>query len=56
MALQQKRLTSTDMKPIHELGALELGATYAARQLSTKEVTHALIDHVARWEPHLAAL
>lgn len=44
------------MTPAHELTAIELNAAYAARRLSPKEVTHSLIEHIARWEPHVAAL
>ncbi|HEV8692352.1 MAG TPA: amidase [Ideonella sp.] len=44
------------MTPMHQLSASELGAAYAARKLSPKEVTQALIEHIARWEPHIAAL
>ncbi|HJV72246.1 amidase [Ideonella sp.] len=44
------------MTPAHELTAVELSAAYGARNLSPKEVTRSLIEHIARWEPHLAAL
>lgn len=44
------------MTTAHELTAIELNAAYAARRLSPKEVTHSLIEHIARWEPHVAAL
>lgn len=44
------------MANLHELSAAELSAAYAARRLSPKEVTQAVIDHIARWEPHLCAL
>lgn len=44
------------MPELHELTAFELSAAYAARRLSPKEVTRALIDHMSRWEPHIAAM
>lgn len=44
------------MAELHELTALELSAAYAARRLSPKQVTQALIDHISRWEPYIAAL
>ncbi len=44
------------MTDSHQLSAAELSAAYAARRLSPKEVTQALIEHIARWEPHVSAL
>ncbi|MFZ5550695.1 MAG: amidase [Pseudomonadota bacterium] len=44
------------MTPLHALTAAELSAAYTRRTLSPKEVTQALLAHVARWEPHIAAL
>ena len=46
----------TTVNDIHQLSALELGAAYASRRVSPTEVTRALLEHVARWEPHIAAL
>ena len=40
---------------LNELGAAELIAGYRSRALSPVEVTQAVLDHVARWEPHLHA-
>jgi aspartyl-tRNA(Asn)/glutamyl-tRNA(Gln) amidotransferase subunit A len=65
MEVSSKRLSASGkigphhpaaMTEIHFLSATELVAAYASRSLSPKEVTRALIDHVARWEPHIAAL
>jgi Asp-tRNA(Asn)/Glu-tRNA(Gln) amidotransferase A subunit family amidase len=44
------------MTAVHTLSAVELGIAYAERSVSPKEVTHSLIEHIARWEPHIAAL
>lgn len=46
-------MTST---ALHDLSAAQLAAAYARRTLSPTEVARALIDHIARWEPHIAAL
>ena len=40
---------------LHDLGAAELGAAYASGALSPVEVTQAVLDHIARWEPQLQA-
>jgi Asp-tRNA(Asn)/Glu-tRNA(Gln) amidotransferase A subunit family amidase len=44
------------MAELHDCSAAELSAAYAARRLSPVEVTEAVIAHIARWEPRLAAL
>ncbi|MEK8030473.1 amidase [Ideonella sp. DXS29W] len=44
------------MSELHQLSAAELSAAYAAGDLSPKQATQALIDHVSQWEPHIAAL
>jgi aspartyl-tRNA(Asn)/glutamyl-tRNA(Gln) amidotransferase subunit A len=41
--------------PLHDLSAQELVSAYRERSLSPVEVTQAVLDHVARWEPHLQA-
>jgi Asp-tRNA(Asn)/Glu-tRNA(Gln) amidotransferase A subunit family amidase len=41
--------------PLHDWPAHALLAAYAARTLSPLEVARALLDHIARWEPHLHA-
>lgn len=41
---------------LHALSAVELVAGYRARRLSPREVTQAVLDHIARWEPSLQAL
>ena len=41
---------------IHDLTAVELGAAYATGALSPVEVLHAVLAHIARWEPQLCAL
>lgn len=43
------------MTALHDLPAYELLAAYRQRQLSPVEVTQAVLDHIARWEPHLQA-
>ncbi len=42
-------------KPLQDHSAVELQAAYRQRTLSPVEVTQALIAHVQRWEPHIAA-
>ncbi len=42
--------------PLHDLSATEMVAAFRERALSPVEVTQAVLDHVARWEPHLQAL
>lgn len=44
------------MTALHTLTATELSAAYAQRTLSPKEVTMAVLQHIERWEPHIAAL
>jgi aspartyl-tRNA(Asn)/glutamyl-tRNA(Gln) amidotransferase subunit A len=44
------------MTALHALTATELSTAYAQRTLSPKEVTAAVLQHIARWEPHIAAL
>jgi aspartyl-tRNA(Asn)/glutamyl-tRNA(Gln) amidotransferase subunit A len=43
------------MAALHELSAVALHAAYQRKTLSPLEVTQALIGHVQRWEPHIAA-
>ncbi|MDO8276718.1 MAG: amidase, partial [Burkholderiaceae bacterium] len=40
---------------LHTLSARELLAAYRARSLSPVAVMQSVLDHVARWEPHLRA-
>lgn len=40
---------------LNDLSARELVAAYREKRLSPVEVTQAVLDHVARWEPHLQA-
>ncbi len=40
---------------LHDLGAHALLASYRAGALSPVEVTQSVLDHIARWEPHLHA-
>jgi aspartyl-tRNA(Asn)/glutamyl-tRNA(Gln) amidotransferase subunit A len=42
-------------KALHDLSAAELGRAYAAGALSPVEVTREVLEHIARWEPHLQA-
>ncbi|RRD56759.1 amidase [Comamonadaceae bacterium OH2545_COT-014] len=44
------------MTPLFALSAHELLAGYQRRDFSPVEVIQATIDHMARWEPHIAAL
>ena len=46
---------STGMSTLHELSAAELLAGYRQRQFSPVEVARDVLEHIARWEPHLAA-
>ena len=41
--------------PLHGLSAVELGAAYASGELSPVEVARDVLEHIARWEPHLHA-
>lgn len=43
------------MTALHDLPAHALLAAYRTRDLSPVEVTQAVLDHIARWEPHLCA-
>jgi len=44
------------MAGIHELGASELTACYAKGKLSPVEVTRALLERIASWEPRINAM
>ena len=44
------------MTALHEMGARELAARYGSGVLSPVEVARAVIERIARWEPHLHAL
>jgi aspartyl-tRNA(Asn)/glutamyl-tRNA(Gln) amidotransferase subunit A len=43
------------MTALHDLSARELLAAYRTHSLSSVEVTQDVLDHIARWEPHLCA-
>ena len=43
------------MTALHDLSAVELLARYRERSLSPVEVTRAVLDRIAAWEPHLHA-
>jgi aspartyl-tRNA(Asn)/glutamyl-tRNA(Gln) amidotransferase subunit A len=43
------------LSDLHALGAGELADAYRTGQLSPVAVTQAVLEHVARWEPHLQA-
>jgi aspartyl-tRNA(Asn)/glutamyl-tRNA(Gln) amidotransferase subunit A len=43
------------MADLHDLSATALLALYRQGDLSPVEVTRAVLDHIARWEPHLHA-
>ncbi len=40
---------------LHDLSASQLGAAYASGELSPVEVARDVLEHIARWEPHLHA-
>ena len=43
------------MSDLHALGAAELARAYRSGALSPVAVVQAVLDHIARWEPHLCA-
>jgi len=43
------------MTALHDLSAVELLARYRERSLSPVDVTRAVLDRIAAWEPHLHA-
>ena len=43
------------MADLHTLSAPELFDLYQRKAVSPVDVTHAVLDHIARWEPHLHA-
>jgi aspartyl-tRNA(Asn)/glutamyl-tRNA(Gln) amidotransferase subunit A len=43
------------MTELHALSAAELGAAFRTKALSPVDVTRAVLDHIAAWEPHLHA-
>ncbi|KAB2893997.1 MAG: amidase, partial [Burkholderiaceae bacterium] len=43
------------MTALHDLPAHALLAAYRTGDLSPVEVARAVLDHIARWEPHLCA-
>ena len=43
------------MTALHALSSGEMTAAYGRGDLSPVEVTQAVLDHIARWEPHLQA-
>nr|HRM48500.1 amidase family protein [Alicycliphilus sp.] len=43
------------MSTLHKLSAAELLAGYRQRQFSPVEVARDVLEHITRWEPHLAA-
>ncbi len=47
--------TAAPTLPLHAWSAPALLQAYAARTLSPVEVTQAVLEHMARWEPHLCA-
>ena len=46
---------ATPMHALHELSATALATAYRTRELSPVEVTRAVLEHIARWEPQLCA-
>ena len=49
-------MTSPPTKPLHDWSAAELVSAYAQAQLSPVEALEAVLAHIQRWEPQLAAL
>ena len=43
------------MADLHTLSAAELLDLYQRKAISPVDATHAVLDHIARWEPHLHA-
>ena len=48
--------TSEAVTALHDLSAVDMIAGFRARQFTPSEVLEEVIDHVARWEPHIQAL
>ncbi|GKT18982.1 amidase [Acidovorax sp. SUPP2522] len=46
---------SSASSALHDLPAHALHDAYRSRRLSPVEVTQSVLDHIARWEPHLCA-
>jgi amidase len=44
------------MPELHELSAQTLSAHFRSRSLTPSDYANALLDHIARWEPHINAL
>jgi aspartyl-tRNA(Asn)/glutamyl-tRNA(Gln) amidotransferase subunit A len=43
------------MNDLHDMSGTQLVAAYRRGELSPVDVTRAVLDHIARWEPHLHA-
>ena len=48
-------MSAADSDALHDLPATTLLTRYRQGDLSPVEVTRAVLDHIARWEPHLCA-
>ena len=48
--------TSDAVTALHDLSAVDMIAGFRARQFTPSEVLEEVLDHVARWEPHIKAL
>ncbi len=48
--------TSDAITALHDLSAVDMIAGFRARQFTPSEVLEEVLDHVARWEPHIKAL
>ena len=48
--------TSDAVTALHDLSAVDMIAGFRARQFTPSEVLEEVLDHVARWEPHIQAL
>ena len=53
--MSENTLSSNASRPLHTWSATDLLHAYRARELSPVAVTQSVLDHIARWEPHLCA-
>lgn len=53
--MSENTLSSNASRPLHAWSATALLHAYRARELSPVAVTQSVLDHIARWEPHLCA-
>ena len=51
-----KKESPDGLSALHDLSAVDMIAGFRARQFTPSEVLEEVLDHVARWEPHIKAL